>query len=112
MELTSEVENGVALYHIIGRIDATTCHDLESAIGSAMRGGASRIIFDLSGVDFISSAGLRVILVTAKTAAAAGGGLAIFGVQSVVNEVFSISGIGKMIPIVSEETEARAKLGA
>jgi anti-anti-sigma factor len=110
--VTSEVANGAAVYHIIGRIDASTCHQLESAIGSAAHGAAWRIIFDLSGVNFISSAGLRVILITARTIAEAGGGLAIFGVQPPVNEVFAISGIGKIIPIASAETEARAKLGA
>ena len=112
MEVRSEVADGVAVYRIIGRIDALTSHHLESAVGSAARGGTSRIIFDMSEVDFISSAGLRVILMTAKKAAAANGGLAIFGVQPAVNEVFEISGVKKIIPIASDEAEARAKLGA
>jgi hypothetical protein len=54
---------------------------------------------------------LRVILKTAKQAAAAKGGLAIFGLQSAVNEVFEISGLQKFIPITSDETEARSRLG-
>jgi anti-anti-sigma factor len=112
LEVRSEVANGVAVYRIIGRIDALTSHDLESAVGSATRSGTSRIIFDLSKVDFISSAGLWVILVTAKNAAAAKGGLSIFGVRPAVIEVFEISGVRKIIPIVSDETEARAMLAA
>jgi anti-anti-sigma regulatory factor len=47
-------------------------------------------------------------LVTAKDAAAAKGGLSILGVQPAVIEVFQISGVTKIIPIVSDETEARA----
>jgi anti-anti-sigma factor len=112
LEVRSEVAGGVGVYRIIGRMDALTSRDLESVVGSAIRDGTSRIIFDMSGVDFISSAGLRVILMTAKNAAAANGGLAIFGVQPGVNEVFEISGVKTIIPIASDEAEARGKLGA
>jgi anti-anti-sigma regulatory factor len=49
---------------------------------------------------------------TAKRAAAAKGGLSIFGAQSAVNEVFEISGLQKFITIASDETEARSKLGS
>jgi anti-anti-sigma regulatory factor len=48
---------------------------------------------------------------TAKQATAAKGGLAIFGLQSAINEVFDISGLQKFIPIASNETDARSKLG-
>jgi anti-anti-sigma factor len=106
------VADGVAVYHIVGRLDALTSPNLESAVGSALSGENPRIIFDMGEVTFISSAGLRVILMTAKQAAAAKGGLAIFGLQSAVNEVFEISGLQKFIPIASDETEARSKLGA
>jgi anti-anti-sigma regulatory factor len=51
-------------------------------------------------------------LVAAKQAAAAEGGLSIFGVQPAVNEVFEISGVRKIIPIASDEAKARAKLAA
>jgi anti-anti-sigma factor len=112
LEVRSEVAGGVAVYRIIGRIDALTSRDLESAVGSATPDGTSRIIFDMSEVEFISSAGLRVILVTAKNAAAAKGGLSIFGVRPAVNEVFEISGVKNIIPIASDEAGARAKLGA
>jgi anti-anti-sigma factor len=60
----------------------------------------------------ITSAGLRAVLVTAKQATAANGGLAIFGVQSAVDEVFEISGLKRFISIALDEAEARSKLGA
>jgi anti-anti-sigma factor len=99
-------------YRIAGRIDGLTSQDLESAVGLALSGGTPRIIFDMREVTFISSAGLRVVVMTAKRAAAAKGGLSIFGVQSAVNEVFEISGLQKFITIASDETEARSKLGS
>jgi anti-sigma B factor antagonist len=112
LEVRAELAGGVAVYRIVGRLDALTSQDLESAVGSAFSGGNPRIVFDMGEVTFISSAGLRVILKTAKQAAAAKGGLAIFGLQSAVNEVFEISGLQKFIPIASDETDARSKLGA
>ena len=112
MEVRTELAGGLAVYRIVGRLDALTSLNLESAVGSAFSGGNPRIIFDMGEVTFVSSAGLRVILKAAKQAAAAKGGLAIFGLQSAVNEVFEISGLPKFIPIASDETDARSKLGA
>jgi anti-sigma B factor antagonist len=114
LEVRSEVTDGVAVYRISGRFDAeaATSPGLQSAVGSAITAGASRVIFDMREVTFITSAGLRVVLMTAKQATAAKGGLSIFGVQSAVDEVFEISGLKKFIPIASDEAEARSTLGA
>jgi anti-anti-sigma factor len=111
LQVRAEMAGGVAVYRIVGRLDALTSPNLESAVGSAVSGRNPRIFFDMEEVTFISSAGIRVVLKTAKQAAAANGGLAIFGLQSAVNEVFEISGLQKFIPITSDEREARSRLG-
>ena len=85
---------------------------LQSAVDEAIGGGTARIIFDMRDVTLMTSAGLRVVVMTAKQATAAKGKLAIFGVQPAVEEVFEISGVNKFIPIASDEADARAKLGA
>jgi anti-anti-sigma factor len=110
LEVRTEVTDAMAVCRVVGRLDASTGPHLESAVASALGGGNPRILFDMGEVTFVSSAGLRVILMTAKQAAAAKGGLAIFGLRSAVNEVFEISGLHKFIPIASDETEARSKL--
>jgi anti-anti-sigma factor len=112
LDINREVTNGMAIYRIAGRIDGVTTPELESAVTSTINGGTPRVIFDMRAVTYVSSAGLRVILSTAKRAKAAQGGLAIFGLQSEVNEVFEISGFQNMFPIVSDENEARSRLGA
>jgi anti-anti-sigma factor len=112
LEVRSEVADGLAVYRIAGRIDGLTSQDLESAVDPALSGGTPRIIFDMREVTFISSAGLRVVVMTAKRAAAAKGGFSIFGVQSAVDEVFEISGLQKFVTFASDETEARSKLGS
>jgi len=112
LEVRNEVADGVALCRIVGKIDALTGPDLQAAAGSAINGGHPRIIFDMREVTYISSAGLRVIVLTAKHAKAANGGLAVFGLQPAISEVFEIAGLRTVIPIVSSETEARSKIGA
>jgi anti-sigma B factor antagonist len=112
LEVRSEVAGGTAVYRIAGRFDALASPNVQSAVGSAISAGSPRVIFDMREVTYISSAGIRVIVLTAKQAKAAQGGVAIFGLQPAVNEVFEISGFGNIIPIVSDEAEARSKLGA
>jgi anti-anti-sigma factor len=114
LEVRCEIVDGVTIFRIAGRLgaEALTSEILQLGVGSAVSAGSPRIIFDLREVSFITSAGVRVVLTTAKRAAAAKGGLSIFGAQSAVNEVFEISGLTKIIPIASNEAEARSKLGA
>jgi anti-anti-sigma factor len=112
LEIRNEIAGGVALYRIAGKLDALTGPDLQTAACCAVEGGNPRIILDMREVTYISSAGLRAIVVTAKHAKAANGGLAIFGLQPAISEVFEIAGLRTLMPIASNETEARTKLGA
>src|SRR5260370_35979338 len=88
LEVRNEIADGVALCRIVGKIDALTSPDLQAAAGSAISGGNTRIIFDLREVTYITSAGLRVIVLTAKHAKAANGGFAVFGRQPALHEGF------------------------
>jgi len=112
LDINQEMTNGTAIYRIAGRLDGLTSPDLESAVKSTISGGTLRVILDMRAVTYVSSAGLRGILSSAKRAKAAEGSLAVFGLQSSVNEVFEASGFQNMLPIVSDETEARSKVGA
>ena len=111
MDISSESAGAVAVYRIVGKVDALTSPQLVAAVGSAIAGGTTWIVYDMRGVAYISSAGLRGILVIAKQAKAANGGLSMFGLQPAVDEVFVISGFHNIIPIAADETQARARLG-
>jgi anti-sigma B factor antagonist len=111
LQVRTEAANGVTVYRISGKLDASTSGHLEAAIRSSISGESPRIILDMREVTFITSAGLRLVAMTATRAAAAHGGFAIFGLQPAINEVFEICGLQEMIPIASDETEARSKLG-
>ena len=111
MDINQEMTNGMAIYRIAGRLDGLTSPDLESAVKSAISGGTPRVILDMRAVTYVSSAGLRGILSSAKRAKAAEGSLAVFGLQTEVNEVFEASGFSTVLPVVSDENEARLRLG-
>ena len=111
MVVTSEVADGVAIYRIVGRIDAATSPNLQSAVRSSFTDVRPLIMFDMREVSFVSSAGLRIVLMMAKQAAATKGCFVIFGVQREVQKVFEVSGLQTFIPIASNETEAYARLG-
>ena len=110
MEITSRIDGDLVHLNVTGSIDASTSPNVEQAVNAALVGGRRRLIFDMSGVNYISSAGLRAMLLAAKQAKAAGGGVAVFGLQAGVEEVFTISGFGRIVPIASSDAEAREKL--
>jgi anti-sigma B factor antagonist len=112
MEITSRIDGDLIQFQVVGRIDSWTSGNVEQAVDTAIGGGSKRMVFDMREVDYISSAGLRAILVAAKKTKAAGGGVSVFGLQAGVAEVFNVAGFGKIIPIASTDAEAREKLGA
>jgi anti-sigma B factor antagonist len=110
VEVKREAAHGTVLYCIGGQINASTCPNLESAL--AADEGSSRVILDMRGVTYISSAGVRAIVQAAKRVKARQGGIAVFGLAPPVKDVFDAAGLGNIIPIASDETEARSKLSA
>jgi anti-anti-sigma factor len=110
MEIKTEIDGNVIVVRLSGRIEAVTSSSVENTLIKEISGGRASIVLDMSNVSYISSAGLRVILVAAKKSGSAGGGIAIFGLQPSVQEVFSISGFGKIIPIATSYAEARVRL--
>ena len=108
-----EIPNGGAtLFRAKGRVDSSSSAAFEAALLPRIRDGARRVVLDLSGVEYVSSAGLRVMLMAAKAAKAGGGQLALFGLSPTVEEVFQVSGFSKIIPILATEAEALSAVGA
>jgi anti-anti-sigma factor len=88
-----------------GRIDALSSPDIEREFNALILSGERIIIADLSGVDYISSAGLRVFLAIQKKLKKVGGHVILFRPVKSVLEVFSISGLTDMFCIASTMEE-------
>ena len=91
-------QNGTALEIALeGRLDTTTAPELEKELKSSLS-GASELTLDFSKLDYISSAGLRVLLSAHKTMVGKGG-MTVKNVNEVVQEVFEVTGFADILNI-------------
>ena len=65
LNIDKSIENGKALFTLAGRLDTTTAPELEKELTESA-GGITELAFDLKALDYISSAGLRVLLAAQK----------------------------------------------
>ena len=79
-----------------GRLDSTTSPAFLEAVNAVTSTGRTRLLIDLSAVSYISSAGLRVILVAAKTLAARGGRLALHSLSAEIHQVIETVGFASL----------------
>lgn len=89
-----------------GNLDTGTSPDAESAINELIDSGAQKLLINFDQLNFIASAGLRVLLATAKKLQATGGELRICSLNPTVQEVFDISGFVTILSVKSSENEA------
>jgi anti-anti-sigma factor len=106
MAIDVSTADGVTIFNLIGRLDSNSAGEAEQTVIEAVDGGATRIIFDFRDLDYISSAGLRVILVAAKRMKAAGGKLTLCGMQEHVEEVFEMSGFLAILTVCPDRQAA------
>jgi anti-anti-sigma factor len=93
--------SATATYLLAGRLDGFTSATHEAELKALLGGDASSVTIDLSQLDYVSSAGLRVLLMTAKLAKAKGGAVVLSSPTSVVLDVLKISGFDKIFEIRS-----------
>ena len=96
MEIKVIDEGTPYIFALEGRLDTNTSPQLEEFAGGLYDKGVSDIVVDMAACDFVSSAGLRVIVAMQKRAAT-GGNLVFRGVQSEVMEVFQMTGFDKIL---------------
>jgi anti-sigma B factor antagonist/stage II sporulation protein AA (anti-sigma F factor antagonist) len=98
-----------------GRIDHATAGELETALGPHLAHcgqGRDHVVLDLAAVDYISSAGLRVLMLAAKQARAQSGFLALAAVQPLVQEILEISKFTLVLRTLPSVREAVAAASA
>ena len=96
MTIDKTLENGTLTFVVAGRLDTNTAPELEAEIKTD---GVSEIVFDFSPLDYISSAGLRVLMTAHKAMAASGGSMKIRHPNDMVKGVFEITGLGDIFTV-------------
>ena len=97
MNINIEKENGVTLLAIEGRLDTTTAPELEKAINNEGE-SLEKLVLDFKGVDYISSAGLRVILAAQKKMNVQGS-MELVNVSEAVMDIFEMTGFADILVI-------------
>jgi anti-anti-sigma factor len=92
MQIAEVQEAGVHVLAPAGRIDTTTVGVLEGRLAPLLAAPRPRVVVDFSGVDYISSAGLRILLVAARRVQQSGGRLALCAMGDAVRHVFYLAG--------------------
>ena len=97
MEITKKTDGGKTTIAVAGRVDTVTAPELEAALALS---GVEELTIDLSGVPYMSSAGLRCLLTAQKTMMAQGGSMVVSGPQDAVREILDITGFSGILTIV------------
>ena len=110
MDVTTERQDGVLSVQVGGRIDGSNVAEFEEAIRTAIEESDRAVIMDFEKLVYISSAGLRAILLTAKSLGNRNAKFALCSLSDQIREVFEISGFDKIITIYPSKAEALASL--
>ena len=106
MELKIRKESGVVVASVKGRINAVTAPDFENQVLESIGDNEKTLIINFSELEYISSAGLRVILATAKKLKAKQGDILLAELKGAVKDVFELSGFHSIFNIFDTEKEA------
>ena len=107
MEISERREGDSVILCPSGRIDNDTSAAFQSALLGALT-TAKNILVDLEKVEYVSSAGLRALLVASKQVKAAQGKIGVTSLQPVVKEIFAISRFAFVVPVFDDPATALA----
>jgi len=111
MELQySELDNGIRLIKLYGVLDLLGVGLVERKLAEHSAGAQPWIILDLSGVTFIASIGIRLIVITAKSVSGHGGKLVLLNPIPGVKDILELTGITQEIPVYMNPDEAKSAL--
>jgi anti-anti-sigma factor len=104
LDITTRTQHDITIVTLAGSLDSATAPLAQQALDGIVASGGRKIVLDCTDLDYISSAGLRVLLGTAKRLGA--GALRLFGLNETVGEVFQISGFSRILAVFATEAEA------
>jgi anti-anti-sigma factor len=112
MKAQSQTRDGILFFSFSGALDSLTVAEAEQAAKAWLSEKPAKLAGNLESLDYISSAGLRLIMMMAKQVRADGGDICLYNLQDTVKEVFEIAGFDQFVPLAEDETAALLVLGA
>ena len=108
LELTTRDHKRLNVIRVVGRVDAATYTELEAKLQEYMENGHVRLILEMDGTEYLSSAGARVLISTQKALKPRGGRLALAQPSERVREVLDLAGLDTLFPIYETTVAALA----
>jgi anti-anti-sigma factor len=105
-----ELENGIRLIRLAGRLDIAGAGEIETRLTESCAGDNTRVVIDLSAVDFLASSGIRLLTLTAQSVVRHGGRIVLLNPSPEVHHVLEVTGIPSVMPIHSRMEAAEAAL--
>ena len=106
MEVNATREGSSLFVAVDGRVDGTNAAEFQDALQGVIGEEDKLVVLDLGALSYVSSAGLRVVLLVAKELQRQSAKLAVCSLSDTVKEVFTISGFDKIIPVHGTRQEA------
>ena len=110
MEMSERMQDAITVLEVAGRIDSLTAPDLGAKLSSLLSTPQRRLLVDLVRMEYISSAGFRVLFVASKQARDSGSRVALCGLNEKANELFAIADFHKLIKVVPTRADGLAEL--
>ncbi len=110
MGLIESKENNTTIIAVDGNLDAEGTQVMEEKVVALLESGTTSLLFDFSGLDYINSSGLRVLVLAYQRLKKASGKVAICGIKDYIQEVFEVSGYDKIFPLYTNKADALAEM--
>lgn len=105
-------ETNSTIVAVNGSVDALTAPELSTVLTDQITSGHARLVVDLTGVEFMSSAGLRTLLGAVKEARSNGGDLRIISTKPGIDKVLKMSGFHNIAKVFATQAEAVSSFGS
>jgi anti-sigma B factor antagonist len=106
MEIRESLENGALVLELLGRLDELASTEVEQAFMALLRRGIACVVLDLHGVEYVSSSGLRILLMLSRALKRDGGRLKLCGLSPFVAEVFEVSNFHTVFEVYPTTADA------
>lgn len=110
MEIRQQQSNGAIVLQLLGRLDELATSEVELAFTGVLKETTEGVVLDLAGVEYISSGGLRILLMLSKAVERSAGRLLLCNLSPFVAEVFEISNFSSVFSIEPSVEDALAVL--
>lgn len=109
VNVKEEIKGDVLVLRLSGRLDAVSSPSAEHKVFDYINSGHHKLLLDFSGVDYLSSAGMRMLLSTTKKLKTLSGKLVLFSVTANVMDVLRMSGFDHVLEIVKTEEDGHRR---